>query len=129
MGVRKDLNQAKKRGDLAGRIKVEVVRDEHGVVREARTPALARPPVIGSIADLPFTNAAEAPDAVVLRRGEFTEANGLLTPSLKIRRHAVTMTYAAEIEALYGGLRSYTGVSAAGNPRLIRPVDFGVAFG
>ncbi|MEV6593813.1 hypothetical protein [Streptomyces acidicola] len=35
--------------------------------------------------------------------GEFTEANGLLTPSLKIRRQAVTTRYAAEIEALYGG--------------------------
>jgi long-chain acyl-CoA synthetase len=47
---------------------VETVRDEQGVVREARTPALAAPPERGSIADLPFANAAEAPDAVVLRR-------------------------------------------------------------
>ncbi|MPY61005.1 AMP-dependent synthetase/ligase [Streptomyces spongiae] len=70
MGVRKDLNQAKKRGDLADRVRVEVVRDEHGTVREASTPALARPPATGSIADLPFTNAAEAPDAVVLRHKE-----------------------------------------------------------
>ena len=35
--------------------------------------------------------------------GEFTEDNGLLTPSLKIKRHAVTAAYAEEIEALYGG--------------------------
>ncbi|MPY49196.1 AMP-dependent synthetase/ligase [Streptomyces acidicola] len=70
MGVRKDLNQARKRGDLADRATVEVVRDERGVVREARTPSLARPPGTGSIADLPFINAAEAPDAVVLRREE-----------------------------------------------------------
>ncbi|MPY43956.1 AMP-binding protein, partial [Streptomyces phyllanthi] len=70
MGVRKDLNQAKQRGDLADRVKVEVIRDEHGVVREARTPALARPATTGSIADLPFTNASEDPEAVVLRRHE-----------------------------------------------------------
>lgn len=33
--------------------------------------------------------------------GEFTEENGLLTPSLKVRRHAVAEAYEAEIEALY----------------------------
>ncbi|MBT2441370.1 long-chain fatty acid--CoA ligase [Streptomyces sp. ISL-36] len=33
--------------------------------------------------------------------GEFTEDNGLLTPSLKIKRHAVAAAYAAEIEDLY----------------------------
>ncbi|WP_327686686.1 AMP-dependent synthetase/ligase [Streptomyces sp. NBC_00467] len=33
--------------------------------------------------------------------GEFTEENGLLTPSLKIKRHAVAADYAAEIAALY----------------------------
>lgn len=37
-----------------------------------------------------------------LVEGEFTEDNGLLTPSLKIKRHAVTAAYEAEIEALYG---------------------------
>ncbi|WP_221352811.1 AMP-dependent synthetase/ligase [Streptomyces beigongshangae] len=69
MGVRKDLKQARKRTDLADRARVEVVRDTAGVVREARMPALAPGAAAGSIADLPFTNAAEAPDAVVLRRG------------------------------------------------------------
>ncbi|MFG2755854.1 hypothetical protein [Streptomyces wuyuanensis] len=34
--------------------------------------------------------------------GEFTEENGMLTPSLKVRRHAVAEAYKAEIEALYG---------------------------
>ncbi|MFI9171362.1 AMP-dependent synthetase/ligase [Streptomyces lincolnensis] len=68
MGVRKDLKRAKQRTGLAARAKVEVVKDEAGVVREASAPALAPPPATGSIADLPFTNAAEAPDAVVLRR-------------------------------------------------------------
>jgi long-chain acyl-CoA synthetase len=67
MGVRRDLKRAK---HLAGRTRVEVVKDEGGVVREARTPPLAPPPTTGSIADLPFTNAAETPDAVVLHRKE-----------------------------------------------------------
>ncbi|MER6131585.1 AMP-dependent synthetase/ligase [Streptomyces sp. NPDC001815] len=70
MGMRKDLKQAKKRTDLADRAQVEVTRDDRGVVREARMPALAPRPTTGSTADLPFTNAAEAPDAVVVRRRE-----------------------------------------------------------
>ncbi|EGX60007.1 long-chain fatty acid ligase [Streptomyces zinciresistens K42] len=68
MGVRKDLKRAKQHSDLMDRTPVEVVRDSAGVVREARTPPLARPAVTGSTADLPFTNAAEDPGAVVLRR-------------------------------------------------------------
>ena len=67
MGVRKDLKRAKHLASGAG---VEVVKGEDGVVREARTPPLAPTPTTGSIADLPFTNEAEAPDAVVLRRKE-----------------------------------------------------------
>ncbi|WP_028803574.1 AMP-dependent synthetase/ligase [Streptomyces sp. 142MFCol3.1] len=70
MGVRKDLKRAKRRADLADRSRVELVRDEHGTVREARAARLAPAPTTGSTADLPFTNAAEAPDAVVLRRAE-----------------------------------------------------------
>ncbi|WP_062648328.1 AMP-dependent synthetase/ligase [Streptomyces maremycinicus] len=68
MGVRKDLKRARKRSDLATRTRVDVLRDDTGTVREARTAPLVRPPTTGSTADLPFTNAAEAPDAVVLRR-------------------------------------------------------------
>ncbi|GHE62185.1 long-chain acyl-CoA synthetase [Streptomyces longispororuber] len=68
MGVRKDLKRARRHGDLADRARVELVRDARGVVREARTPALVAPAGSGSTADIPFTNAAEAPDAVVLRR-------------------------------------------------------------
>ncbi|MFF1324639.1 AMP-dependent synthetase/ligase [Streptomyces chartreusis] len=68
MGVRKDLKRAKRRGDLMARAAVEVVKDERGVVREARTPPLAPPPASGTTADLPYVNAAEEPDAVVLRR-------------------------------------------------------------
>ncbi|MES5820979.1 AMP-dependent synthetase/ligase [Streptomyces sp. RG80] len=68
MGVRKDLKRAKQRTDLASRAKVEITTDETGAVREARTAPLAPHPTTGSTADLPFTNATEAPDAVVLRR-------------------------------------------------------------
>ncbi|MBW5422285.1 AMP-binding protein [Streptomyces sp. BG9H] len=68
MGVRKDLRRAQRRSDLAGRAEVELVRDAHGTVREARTAPLVARATAGSTADIPFTNAAEAPDAVVLRR-------------------------------------------------------------
>ncbi|MFJ8029965.1 AMP-dependent synthetase/ligase [Streptomyces sp. NPDC096032] len=44
---------------------------------------------------------AESVRAFAVVEGEFTEENGLLTPSLKVRRHAVTAAYAETIEALY----------------------------
>ncbi|MGW5862072.1 AMP-dependent synthetase/ligase [Streptomyces sp. NPDC055239] len=68
MGVRKDLKRARRHGELAERATVELVRDEHGTVREASTARLAAKATAGSTADIPFTNAAEAPDAVVMRR-------------------------------------------------------------
>ncbi|WP_255955341.1 AMP-dependent synthetase/ligase [Streptomyces odontomachi] len=68
MGVRKDLKQAARRSDLANRTTTELVRDEDGTVREARTAPLVATSPAGSAADIPFTNATEAPDAVVLRR-------------------------------------------------------------
>ncbi|MDN5964015.1 MAG: long-chain fatty acid--CoA ligase, partial [Actinomyces sp.] len=34
---------------------------------------------------------------------DFTEANGLLTPSLKVRRDAVLRRYASVIDDIYGG--------------------------
>ncbi|QJT01831.1 long-chain fatty acid--CoA ligase [Streptomyces asoensis] len=68
MGVRKDLKRARQRTDLASRTRVDLLRDDTGTVREARTAPLVAPPTTGSTADLPFTNAAEAPEAVVLRR-------------------------------------------------------------
>ncbi|GAA2272629.1 AMP-dependent synthetase/ligase [Streptomyces atrovirens] len=70
MGVRRDLKRATRRSGPTSRTRAETVRDEHGVVREARTAALAPRRTTGSTADIPFTNAAEAPDAVVLRREE-----------------------------------------------------------
>ncbi|SEF04971.1 long-chain fatty acid--CoA ligase [Streptomyces sp. Ag109_O5-10] len=72
MSVRSDLARARRRTDLADRGKVEVVRDEAGVVREARRPPLAAPLTSGSLADLPYTNAAEEPHATAIRRSEGT---------------------------------------------------------
>lgn len=71
MGVRKDLKRAGARRDLADRVKVELVRGENGAVREARVAALAEPPKDGSTpADIPYRNAEDAPNAVVVRRKE-----------------------------------------------------------
>ncbi|MFF6985742.1 AMP-binding protein [Streptomyces sp. NPDC010273] len=93
MGVRKDLKRARQRTDLAARTRAELTRDERGVVREASTPPLAPRPTTGSTADLPFTNAAEAPDTVVLRR----ERHGTW--------HPVTATaFASEVTATAKGL-------------------------
>ncbi|MFI1467270.1 AMP-dependent synthetase/ligase [Streptomyces wuyuanensis] len=69
MGVRKDLRRARRRADLAGRATVELIR-VNGTVREVRAAPLARPSASGSAADIPFANAEEAPDSVVLRRKE-----------------------------------------------------------
>lgn len=44
---------------------------------------------------------AESIRAFRLVEGEFTEENGLLTPSLKVKRHAAVAAYADDIEALY----------------------------
>ncbi|WP_329554809.1 AMP-dependent synthetase/ligase [Streptomyces sp. NBC_00696] len=93
MGVRKDLKRARQRTDLAARTRVELTRDERGVVLEASTPPLAPRPTTGSTADLPFTNAAEAPHTVVLRR----EQHGTW--------HPVTATaFAREVTATAKGL-------------------------
>ncbi len=69
MGVRKDLKRAKRRSDLAARFRTELLR-EGGVVREVRAPALVAERAGGSVADIPFANAREAPQAVVVRRKE-----------------------------------------------------------
>ncbi|MEU6915974.1 AMP-dependent synthetase/ligase [Streptomyces olindensis] len=93
MGVRKDLKRAKQRTDLAIRTKAETTRDERGVVREARVAPLAPRPTTGSIADLPYTNAAEAADAVVLRR----ERHGTWQP-------VTAAAFAREVTAVAKGL-------------------------
>ncbi|MEV7014828.1 AMP-dependent synthetase/ligase [Streptomyces sp. NPDC093991] len=93
MGVRKDLKRAKRRADLAGRSRVETVKDRRGAVREVRTEVLAAPPAAGTPADVPFTNADEAPDAVVLRR----EERGVWRP-------VTAAAFAAEVTAVAKGL-------------------------
>ncbi|MFG7941744.1 AMP-dependent synthetase/ligase [Streptomyces cacaoi] len=67
MGVRKDLRTARRRTDLADREPLELIR-EGGTVREVRAAPLVEPPTTGSAADIPFTNAAADPGAVVMRR-------------------------------------------------------------
>ncbi len=49
---------------------------------------------------------AESIRAFALVEGEFTEDNGLLTPSLKLKRNVVTAAYAEDIEALYARPKS-----------------------
>lgn len=49
---------------------------------------------------------AESIRAFALIEGEFTEDNGLLTPSLKLKRNVVTAAYAEDIEALYARAKS-----------------------
>ncbi|MFF7328688.1 AMP-binding protein [Streptomyces sp. NPDC008150] len=93
MGVRRELKQARQRTDLAGRTRVELVRDEKGTVREVSTAALAPERKTGSVADLPFTNAAEAPGAVVLRR----RAGGAWQP-------VTAAEFAAQVTAVAKGL-------------------------
>ncbi|MDG9716757.1 AMP-dependent synthetase/ligase [Streptomyces sp. DH24] len=93
MGVRKDLKRAKRRTGLVERHRVELVRDSAGTVREARSAPLAPRPTTGSTADIPFTNAAEAPDAVVLRR----ERNGTWQP-------VTAAAFAREVAAAAKGL-------------------------
>jgi long-chain acyl-CoA synthetase len=93
MGVRKDLKRARQRTDLAARTRVDITRDERGVVREAGMLPLAPRPTTGSTADLPFTNAAEAPDTVVLRR----EQHGTWHP-------VTAAAFAGEVTAVAKGL-------------------------
>ncbi|MFF4704995.1 AMP-dependent synthetase/ligase [Streptomyces sp. NPDC001288] len=89
MGVRSDLRRARRRTDLAARGRVDVVRDADGAVREVRREPLAAPLTTGSLADLPYANAAEEPGATALRR-----AGGPVTAA----------AFAAEVTAVAKGL-------------------------
>lgn len=93
MGVRRDLKRARRRTDLAARGAVEIVKDAAGVVREVRAAPLAPPLTSGSLADLPFTHAAETPDAVLFRR----RTQGTWRP-------VTAAAFAAEVTALARGL-------------------------
>ncbi|POX56168.1 long-chain fatty acid--CoA ligase [Streptomyces sp. Ru71] len=94
MGVGRDLRRAGRHGDLAARTSTELIRDASGTVREARTAALVPHATTGSVADLPHTNAAEAPDAVVLRR---RGSDGTWRP-------VTAAAFAAEVTAVAKGL-------------------------
>ncbi|MGW2460687.1 AMP-dependent synthetase/ligase [Streptomyces sp. NPDC001761] len=94
MGVRRDLGRARRRADLADHAAVEVVRDATGAVREVRAAPLAPPLTTGTLADLPFTHAAETPDAVLLRRRDRGGAWHPMTAS----------AFAAEVAAVAKGL-------------------------
>ncbi|MEU5884161.1 AMP-dependent synthetase/ligase [Spirillospora sp. NPDC047279] len=67
MGPRQDMKKAKRRGDLSDRVSIELVRED-GAVREVRASALVPAATSGSVADIPFVNAEEAPAEVVIRR-------------------------------------------------------------
>ncbi|MBZ9643447.1 AMP-binding protein, partial [Streptomyces sp. PSKA30] len=63
---------------------------------------------------------AESIRAFTLVEGEFTEENGLLTPSMKVKRQAALAAYAQQIEALYqplGGGDGQAGGPASGARR------------
>ncbi|BCM67029.1 adenylation domain [Streptomyces sp. EAS-AB2608] len=94
MGVRRDLKRARQRTDLVDRATVEIVRDATGAVREVRAAPLAPPLTSGSLADLPFTHAAETPEAVLLRRRDRT---GTWRP-------VTAAAFAAEVAAVAKGL-------------------------
>ncbi|MFD5571043.1 AMP-dependent synthetase/ligase [Streptomyces cadmiisoli] len=93
MGVRRDLKRAKRRTDLAARTRIETFRDEYGVVREVRALPLAPRAEDATTADIPFTNALQAPDAVVLRR----EHDGG-------RQSVTAAAFAGEVAAVAKGL-------------------------
>ncbi|MFF7972645.1 hypothetical protein [Streptomyces sp. NPDC007905] len=88
MAVRRDLKRARQRTDLVVRGSLEIVRDATGAVREVRTAPLASPLTGGSLADLPFAHAAEAPHAALLRR----RTEGTLRP-------VTAAAFAAEVAA------------------------------
>ncbi|WP_052850560.1 AMP-dependent synthetase/ligase [Streptomyces avicenniae] len=67
MGLGRDLTRARRRAARAPFAEVETVRED-GVVREVRSAPLVPVPTSGSAADIPYRNAAEAPEAVVVRR-------------------------------------------------------------
>ncbi|WP_443333552.1 AMP-dependent synthetase/ligase [Streptomyces sp. CB00455] len=65
-----------------------------GVVREVRVPALAGPPVSGSLGDIPFDNARQAPGEAVLAR---KQRDGTW-------RDVTAAEFAAEVTAVAKGL-------------------------
>lgn len=70
--------------------------------REA--PADPVPEVARALAEANETvSRAESVRRFAIVREDFSEENGLLTPSLKMKRHEITQTYADLIDSLYAG--------------------------
>ncbi|GAA2076551.1 AMP-dependent synthetase/ligase [Streptomyces albiaxialis] len=72
---------------------------ENGVVREVSVPALAPAVTHGSLGDIPFTNAVEAPDEAVLSRK--TRGDGSAWRDVSARE------FAAEVQAVAKGLLAH----------------------
>ena len=69
---------------------------------EARTNAAVHAEVQKAVDDA--NKAVSKPESIrkfTILAGDFTEDNGYLTPSLKLKRNVVTKDYAADVEALY----------------------------
>lgn len=76
----------------------------HGEVAELRDDAALRAEIQTAVdrANRTVSRAEQVKRFRILPR-DFTEADGELTPTLKIKREAVLARYAADVEALYGG--------------------------
>lgn len=89
--------------------------DDHGLPHLSPSEAARHPAVTGDIAEAIARENHRVSRAESIRRfliveGDFTEDNGLLTPSLKIKRAAVERAYARDVTALY---------STAADPRVV----------
>ncbi|HEV2188182.1 MAG TPA: long-chain fatty acid--CoA ligase [Stellaceae bacterium] len=82
-------------GKVAGRGKDLTALTDHPELVKALGEAVAR-----VNAGLP---AIERVRRFIVAREAFTTANGQMTPTLKVKRHAVRAVYGAELEALYDG--------------------------
>jgi long-chain acyl-CoA synthetase len=71
---------------------------------EARTNEVVRAEITRAVDDAnTAVSKAESIRKFTILPGDFTEDNGYLTPSLKLKRNIVMKDYASEVEALYAG--------------------------
>jgi long-chain acyl-CoA synthetase len=91
---------------------LEFWKKQHGRAADATPAQLSDDPELIAEIQLAVDDANKAVSrAESIRRfrilgTDFTEANGYLTPSLKVRRNVVTKDFASEIEAIYAAPRS-----------------------
>jgi len=75
-------------------------------MEEARTNEVVHAEVQKAVDDAnEAVSKAESIRKFTVLAGDFTEDNGYLTPSLKLKRNMVMKDYAAEVEALYSGTK------------------------